>query len=296
MTDATTSGKSEDLEPVNGWNTFLEENPPGSQVRVQGAFDVMQPTPHATYYKLRAPELKLHCPEETCKGTMFFNSEDGSNELASMKWCFTYLTYRCRNCHKYTKTFSVGMRRIDVVQCDAYKVGEMPPFGPPIPNRVIRLIQSDRDLFLRGLRCESQGLGIAAFAYYRRVVEDQWIRLVSEVIRVAEAIDEPDETIRALEQAREEHQFKKALKDIKWAIPPTLLINGENPLRLLHSALSLGVHDLPDDECLGYATSIRKVLVELADNLGQALKDDKQLKEAINKLRGVESNRKKAND
>ena len=42
---------------------------------------------------------------------------------------------------------------------------------------------------------------------------------------------------------------------------------------MLHGALSLGVHDLSDEECLELAISVRTVLIELAEKLGQAMKD-----------------------
>jgi hypothetical protein len=37
-----------------------------------------------------------------------------------------------------------------------------------------------------GRRAENQGMGIGAFAYYRRVVENQKNRIIAEIKRVAE--------------------------------------------------------------------------------------------------------------
>ena len=124
------------------------------------------------------------------------------------------------------------------------------------------------------------------------MVENQWERLIDEIIKVAKAINSPQSTIVALESAKSEQQFSKAVKALKDAIPPALLINGHNPLVLLHGALSQGVHNLPDEECLSLATSIRIVLVELAEKLGQALKDEKELSDAVTKLLQVQSAKK----
>ena len=180
--------------------------------------------------------------------------------------------------------FSFAVKQIEGKLCEAYKFGELPHFGPPIPARVLRLIQPDRELFLSGRRCENQGLGIGAFTYYRRVVENQWTRLVDEIIRVGKAIGASGPSITALESARDEKQFSKAVKNLKDSIPAALLINGHNPLVLLHGALSKGVHNLSDADCLELATSIRVVLVEFAEKLGQALKDEKELSEAVTRL------------
>jgi hypothetical protein len=67
----------------------------------------------------------------------------------------------------------------------AFKYGERPPFGPNTPNRLLSLLGDQKDVFLKGKRCEFQGLGIGAFSYYRRVVENQKSRILDEIIKVA---------------------------------------------------------------------------------------------------------------
>ena len=64
-------------------------------------------------------------------------------------------------------------------------------------------------------------------------------------------------------------------------------------LLLLHSALSAGIHDKSDDECLELAKSIRMVLSGLAERLGQALTQKKELSEAVSKLLQVNVDKKK---
>ena len=65
-----------------------------------------------------------------------------------------------------------------------------------------------------------------------------------------------------------------------------MLINSQNPLALLHSALSEGLHTFEEKECLEIAGSIRTVLIEFADRLGQALKEEAELNAAVNRLTG----------
>jgi hypothetical protein len=67
-------------------------------------------------------------------------------------------------------------------------------------------------------------------------------------------------------------------------VPETLKIRGHNPLTLLYRALSAGLHDQNDKECLQLAASVRVVLYELADRVGQALKDERELQEALARL------------
>jgi hypothetical protein len=160
----------------------------------------------------------------------------------------------------------------------------VPSYGPPIPARLIRLFGKDRELFLKGRRCENQGLGIGAFVYYRRVVESHRDTIFNEIIRVAEKIRAPSVMIETLSAARKEVQFSKALVAVKDAIPESLLVNGHNPLTLLHSALSGGVHEHSDERCLELAHDVRVVLVELAERLGEALKNEAELDRAVGRL------------
>ena len=197
------------------------------------------------------------------------------------------MVYRCRHCKANAKWFALALHLgQDKTTTLAIKIGEYPPFGPPTPSRVISLIGPDKELFLKGRRAENQGLGIGAFAYYRRVVESQWSRIVLEVRRVAERLDADRDTLDNLEKVAKHTQFGRAVDDFKPALPSVLLIaGGQNPLTLLHSALSEAIHARSDAECLELAQDVRVVLTELADRITQALKDDAELEGAVNRLR-----------
>jgi hypothetical protein len=201
-------------------------------------------------------------------------------------WNYEFLKYICRNCESTAKTFAV----VIILPKDkkqsvwALKLGETPAFGPHIPSRVITLIGPDRDLFLRGRRAENLGLGIGAFAYYRRVVENQKSRILSEISRVAKRLGASPDKLKLFEVAEKETQFAKAIEIVKPAIPDSLLINGQNPLTLLFPPLSEGIHELTDEKCLELATSIRVVLTELAERTSRALQDKRELDDAVSRL------------
>jgi hypothetical protein len=61
-------------------------------------------------------------------------------------------------------------------------------------------------------------------------------------------------------------------------------VNGRNPLILLHRALSVCVHELSDEQCLQIAHDVRIVLVELAERLGQALKDGAEIRRGYSQV------------
>lgn len=258
---------------------FLERTPPGAKVQVSD----FESIDRQGDVRVRTPEIELHCAQ--CNGQRFFAPTDTGLYIGQRKSSDTFLNYLCRNCRKCMKKFALGASYDEETkQWSVFKYGEEPSFGPPTPARTIKLIGPDRDQFLKGRRCENQGLGVGAFAYYRRVVENQKNRIFDEIIRVSQHLGVDQQLMADLESAKKETQFTKAVEAIKHALPQSLLVNGHNPLLLLHSALSEGVHELMDEDCLGLASSIRIVLIEFAERLSQAMKDEAELNEAVNKL------------
>jgi hypothetical protein len=265
---------------------FLESTPPNQLIRISD-LSIIRSTLHSNYSAINTPEIQLHCDHEKCNGVRFFRCVSGKDTaLKITDYEFFYVTYLCSNCQRVRKTFSLAAK-IDAdkqTRGECYKFGEMPTYGPPVSPRLIKLIGPDRDAFLKGRRCENQGLGVGAFIYYRRVVENQKNRILNEIIKVSEKIGATEEKIQQLKAAVAETQFSKALDMAKDAMPESLLINGHSPILLLHSALSEGVHALSDEECLELSGSVRVVLSELSDRLSQALKDEAELRKALTTL------------
>ncbi len=90
---------------------------------------------------------------------------------------------------------------------DWFKIGEDPTFGPPIPAKVISLLGPEKDNYIRGRCAESQGMGIVAYAYYRRSVENEKNRILDEIIRVSEKLCAPADMLADLRAARNETQL-----------------------------------------------------------------------------------------
>jgi hypothetical protein len=234
---------------------------------------------------LVVPNLQLHCGNEACGGMRYFSRATNDTIVLRAQHEDIFLKYVCRNCSRAYKVFALCVNSdASVSGGKAWKYGEMPIFGPPTPARLISLIGPDRDGFLKGRQAENLGLGVGAFAYYRRVVENQKDRLLDEIIRVAQRTNAKAEVIQTLSAAKKETQFSKAVDMVKDAIPESLLISGQNPLTLLHKALSEGLHNKSDEDCLTLATSIRVVLQELSERSAAALKDHAELKSALSRL------------
>ena len=259
---------------------FLESTPPNIPARIpwiaEGHFwSVVSSGPM---------RLELHCDKDD--GVRRFDA----SQRSSLDSGFQFLKYVCRDCGVYTKTYALKMvfQRVgDDSIAEVMKLGEYPPFSAPISARIQKLLdKDDLELYRKGSRSEAQGLGIGAATYFRRIIDSHWELLVKELRRAAEKLGHAD--LAVFDNALQAPRFSAAVEMLKDAIPDKLLIlNGENPLMLLYSPLSVQLHELTDVECLQQAADIRTVLTVLLENIADVLKDQEELKSAANRLKQI---------
>lgn len=120
------------------------------------------------------------------------------------------------------------------------------------------------DNFKKGLVCESQGYGIGAFAYYRRITED----IIDELLDSISDLIEPEhkkEYDDALAKAKTTRATQDKIDLVKDLLPATLKPDGWNPLGVLHSELSEGLHAASDESCLENAHHVKAILIYLIE-------------------------------
>ncbi|KGJ88102.1 hypothetical protein [Thalassotalea sp. ND16A] len=272
--------------PEVDFKTFLEETPPNHTVKCID-FDIQRPK-HTVSSVNENIEPLLYCPHEKCKGNrLFFTRTQYGTHLSDKELNMNFIKYTCRNCGVTEKVFAYLHEFDGGYNSIVAKVGEIPKFGKRVPEKVNKLIKSERDLFFKGMANENQGMGIGAFSYYRRVLDSQKDRIFDKIIQAVEVLPVDKEIIEELKAAKAETQFTKAVDKIKAALPQGLLISGHNPLKLLYSAVSEGLHNHTDEECLQYAQSIRLVLFEFAERLDSVLKANRDLSGAVKMLAGL---------
>jgi hypothetical protein len=275
----TTNGSDATPEVSILFKQFLETVHPSVVRKVSGLWRDM-----VRYNAIETPDLRLHCPN--CDGERTFRC-DQDLPLEIGRQGGQFMSYLCSDCRKADKLFSLWIVPSNNAGRggEVYKYGEKPSFGVPVPNKLLRLFGSDRETFLKGRLCENQSLGVGAFAYYRRVVENHKNDLFDEIIRVCETVGAPQELIAELGSAKNEVSFTKSIDHIKMALPQGLLINGQkNPLLALHGALSVGLHNETDEECLQAARAVRLVLSVLVEKMSILGQDDKELHAAVHFL------------
>lgn len=278
---------------------FLAKAPPGVTVTVTERLSVQQRTSNGisfSYWTIDShPDVRLHCPSQECLGVRSFEllSTNALSNNSAVENCF--LRYRCRNCQAHIVTFSVHFvfaARSGTLR--AWKFGQLPEYGDPIPSQLLSTLGASRNFFFKGRKAENAGLGIAAFAYYRRVIEDQRNQLFEAIINVSRKLGADAGLIADMENAKAEKQFTKSVEQIKAALPSVLYIDGHNPLKLLHDALGDGLHTMSDEQCLETARDIRMVLTAVVVRIADALKEESELSTAVSNLLSRRADKAKA--
>jgi hypothetical protein len=271
----------------NRLSTLLESIPPGQEARVRVEFDGVL----KYNARLKWPTVTLWCNQPTCERSMQCDAtviHVGDVRDVGYTAC-SVAKYLCRNCKSELKTFALQLTVTHEAAAKVVKLGEWPVFRPHVPDSVRSLMGSDWQIFLQGRQAEGLGLGIGAFAYYRRVVDSRKNQLIDQIIKVAERVGESPELVNALSAAKAETQFKKAMESVR--VPQSILIDGDNPLTLLYAAISEGLHAKSDGECLDAARAVRVLIVELVRRIDLALDAHDEIKSAISDLNALRAKR-----
>lgn len=260
---------------------LLKSTPPGGPFAVAD----FTFTDSNDQWTLNQPAIQMYCYSESCMGYRFFDLSSSNHIHPATTVQYIFMTYKCRNCRRSPKTFALRAMSVDPSSPSVViKMGEFPFFGSQLSPKLLTFLGADRDLFIQGQRAENSGFGFGAFSYYKKAVENQKSNLIREISKIAKQMGATEEAIHKFNQAENEAHFGQATAEIRNLIPQSLLIHGQNPLNLLHSALSEGVNAQNDADCLEVATSIRVILTELTERLSSALHDNGELSSAVNRL------------
>lgn len=212
--------------------------------------------------RLRFPAIKLECGK--CGSPQTFNEKDtywpghGRTNHNLSNGTVT-VVYRCSSCKDFLRTFTLhfGPDR-EWVQ----KTGQYPPWDISLEEDLKAALGSEADLYKRGKICESQGYGIGAAAYYRRIVEEIIDELLSDISDLLKG-EEREKYLAALEKTKNTKVASEKIDLVKDLLPPLLRPNNINPLSILHEELSVRLHERSDEECLDDAERLREALVFL---------------------------------
>lgn len=220
----------------------------------------------STTDELPVVQINMECP--TCNSDQTFVMqnkywENYDHVNYPVKGIVFRILYLCVHCQTFERTFYI---KVDENNKWFMKVGQYPSWEIKGDVNIEKLLGNHSSYYRKGLVCESQGYGIGAFGYYRRIVEEIIDSLLDEI---AELLSE-EERLKyqdALIKAKQTIVTQEKIDLVKDLLPPILRPEGMNPLSALHSALSEGLHAQSDEECLEYAETCREILVFLVNQV-----------------------------
>jgi hypothetical protein len=232
---------------------------------------------------LPKPAINMNCSH--CKSMQTFNMTNQYQELWGYSNVPTMdkklrLNYQCQSCQSFTREFNVYVSP----ECDyIYKYGQYPEWEIKMDKPLEKTLGKHAKTFRKGLVCESQGYGIGAYAYYRRITEE----IIDELLEsISDLIDEEHkaEYESALEKTKNTRVTQDKIALVKDLIPSILKPNGVNTLGVLHSELSKGLHAEPDDICLENANHIKSILIFLINQIIQSKESAKMFTESMKSI------------
>lgn len=222
-----------------------------------------------TMDKLAKPAINMYCLE--CKSIQTFNLSNHYNELYnySNPSCADKnirAEYTCQSCRSFQREFyiyiSPNLKYI-------YKTGQYPEWEIKMDKNLEATLGKHSKTFRKGLVCESQGYGIGAFAYYRRITEEIIDELLDSITSLID-VSNQEKYKAALEQTKKTRVAQEKIELVKDLLPDILKPDGINPLGILHSELSEGLHANTDEACLENASHVKDILTFLINQIIQS--------------------------
>lgn len=227
--------------------------------------------------------INLFC--EKCNSNQTFNMEYDYSDISSFfnddsGGQVVILRYLCAHCNYYRRIFVI---RIDKSRKYILKVGQYPAWDISVEPNIQKVLGEYLKFFKNGLICESQGYGIGANTYYRRVIDGVIDDLLDMILQLMNE-EEKQEFESVLRETKKSKNAQEKIALVKDLLPKSLLPEQFNPLKTLHGVLSEGIHEKDDEECLKDAEIIREIIIYLIKQINKDVIDQKEFTKNMKKL------------
>jgi len=150
-------------------------------------------------------------------------------------------------------------KRQDGMTITIQKVGQFPSYEIGL-NTALKKYLNDEDQsnYKKALVCLSTSYGIGAYAYLRRVIENEIKRIIQDIAGLD--FDGAEYVRTAYEAFKVDFQMSKLIDVVNKYLPGSLKELGDNPIRLLYEQLSGGIHEFTDEQCIEKAHYIDVLL------------------------------------
>ncbi|GGD17040.1 hypothetical protein [Hyunsoonleella pacifica] len=164
------------------------------------------------------------------------------------------------------------------------KIGQFPAVERNPEKEVLDyLSDEDKDNYRKALSNLSLSYGIGAFAYFRRIIENEIKHIVKDLSELD--FDGSEQIKTAWNEYEKSHQMSNLIDNINPYIPKSLKEIGDNPIKLLHSQLSGGIHVYSEETCLEKAKQIDILLRYVIKKVSSEKYELSNVRQAMNKLK-----------
>ena len=231
------------------------------------------------------PKVPINMECHICRSVQTFNMTNNYYENyrilnSDSKDEKVRLLYLCQSCKKFERQFQIYISP-ELDYC--YKFGQYPEWEIRLDKNLEKTLGKHSKTFRKGLVCESQGYGVGAFAYYRRITEEIIDELLSSITDLIDT-ENKEQYLKALEETKKTRVTQEKIDLIKDLLPSILRPNGMNPLGVLHSELSEGLHAESDESCLENANHIKYILTFLINQIILSKETSKNFTESMKTL------------
>lgn len=242
--------------------------------------------PSVNRNSLSINEIDAYC--DICKQQRPFQdlrSRGGGSGMtvSALKSGTSYFTFSCVSCRKAHREYMVE-QVLDDKTIRIQKYGELPRSKLRRNQALQKFFQDDLDNYEKAIVCLSHEYGIAAFVYFRRVIENNINALLDLLQEDAQSSGSDKSILDAIADLRKETPMSEKIKIANLALPNHLKPDGLNPLSRLYQVLSEGIHSLTEAECLKKSTATSKCLEFLISELASRAENRARFKNMVGKL------------
>jgi hypothetical protein len=234
-------------------------------------------------------ELTLNKPQQQGYGSVAFDHvfpEHFRNE--KLDYCIP-ITARCVSCKDQEIEFLFHIwtkEKVDEEMVDVFieKIGVYPEHKSKQDKDVSKYLDRESsNWFYKGSTLLDKGMGIGAFAYFRRIVEKELIGIIEDIKTLPDA--QSSEIDSLLEEHVKNPKVSTIYSNIFEFLPHSLKSLGDNPIKLLYNLTSEGLHSLSEDECLGKAQGTQVLLSFVIRKMSEEHSEIKNLRNVIKSIK-----------
>lgn len=163
------------------------------------------------------------------------------------------------------------------------KVGEYPEKEAQVSKEFTKYFDREScNWYFKAKKLSYENMGIGAFAYYRRIIEKELIRFMTDISSLKGSSEELKKLIDEYERTNKVHLLYE--NTYKY-LPPSLQGLGKNPLKLLYQQTSQGLHNLSDEECMNRSKRIDSLLEFVVKKINEEMHEVKEIRNLLKDLK-----------